>query len=40
MVALLLAHGADRHQPNQYGVSPLDLARSVGNFPMPKSLES
>jgi ankyrin repeat protein len=40
MVALLLAHGADRHQPNQYGVSPVGLARSIGNFPVPKSLDS
>lgn len=32
MIKLLIAHGADRANKNNYGVSPLSLAESIGNY--------
>lgn len=32
MIHLLLAFGADRNRKNNYGVSPLTLAESIGNY--------
>lgn len=31
MINLLLEHGADRNQDNNHGISPLKLARTIGN---------
>jgi ankyrin repeat protein len=32
VIQLLLAAGADRNKKNNYGVSPLDLAKNIGNY--------
>lgn len=32
LILYFLSKGADRHRKNNYGVSPVDLADSIGNF--------
>ncbi|RMA63037.1 ankyrin repeat protein [Acidovorax sp. 100] len=32
LIKLLLRSGADRNKENNYGISPLELAQSIGNF--------
>lgn len=32
MIKVLLAHGADKALKNKYGISPADLAKSIGNY--------
>lgn len=32
LIELLLSHGADMNLKNKHGVSPLDLAKSIGNY--------
>ncbi len=32
LIELLLSHGADRHQQNNYGVSPYSLSQSIANY--------
>ena len=39
VVDLLLAHGADPHRKNNYDVSPIDVARTIGNLDLVKRLE-
>jgi ankyrin repeat protein len=39
MIALLLAHSADKHLKNKHGVSPDDLAHSIGNYEVSKFLK-
>jgi ankyrin repeat protein len=36
LIQLLLSHGADRTLKNLHGVSPQDLARSIGNYDVAK----
>ena len=40
LIRCLLSYGADRHLKNNHGVSPLDLARSIGNYPVAKFLNT
>ncbi len=39
VVDLLLAHGADPNRKNNYDVSPIDVARTIGNPELVKRLE-
>ncbi len=39
MIALLLAHSADKHLKNKHGVSPDDLANSIANYDVKQFLK-
>jgi len=39
MIALLLAHSADKHLKNKHGVSPDELANSIANYDVSKFLK-
>lgn len=39
IIKLLLAHGADRNKENYHGVSPLSLAKNIGNYDLVKYFE-
>jgi ankyrin repeat protein len=39
MITLLLAHSADKHLKNRYGVSADDLAHSIANYKVSKFLK-
>lgn len=39
IIRLLLEHGADRYLKNKYGVSPIDLAKTIANYSILQFLE-
>lgn len=39
VIKLLIAHGADKHSKNYHGVSPFELAKTIGNYNIVQYLE-